>query len=102
MQLGVAVGLALTTVVFNRTAKDRAEQLGTPFDSKVPGSAPLAVLLSGYRAAQWTAFGFSMLSLALVVVFLRGIGKVGRRVEAPPVDEKTSSQAEEKNGIPSA
>ena len=40
----------MSTIVFNRVS-----------DRDVPALGPHAATLKGYRAAQWTAFGFAMI-----------------------------------------
>lgn len=41
-------------------------------------SGTKAAFLSGLRAAQWLSFGFGGVALAVTVVGLRNIGKIGR------------------------
>ncbi|KAF9456822.1 major facilitator superfamily domain-containing protein [Collybia nuda] len=63
-QLGTAVGLTVTTVVFNRVTLMSSE--GRP-------------TLKSYQAAQWTSFAFGMLATLLAIVFFRGVGVVGHQ-----------------------
>jgi len=64
-QLGTAVGVTVSTVVFNNVG------------SKIgPGEDTIWM----YRAAQWTNFSFGVISTALGVIFFRGVGVVGDRV----------------------
>lgn len=86
--MGAAFGLAITTIVSNRATTRHASQIGASFDPKVPDSAPPSALLYGYRAAQWTTFSFAMFSLILVIVFLRNIGRVGRKDDTPSTIER--------------
>ncbi|KAG8923575.1 hypothetical protein FRC00_006067 [Tulasnella sp. 408] len=80
MQVGGAIGLAISGVVADRVTQKEARKLGVDFDPASSDSLkpPLEATLKGYRAAQWLAFAFCMLALTLVVSVLRGIGKVGR------------------------
>ncbi|KAG8911662.1 hypothetical protein FRC00_006055 [Tulasnella sp. 408] len=80
MQVGGAIGLAISGVVADRVTQKEARKLGVDFDPANSNSSkpPLEATLKGYRAAQWLAFAFCMLALTLVVSVLRGIGKVGR------------------------
>ncbi|KAG9017798.1 hypothetical protein FRB93_004609 [Tulasnella sp. JGI-2019a] len=77
MQIGAALGLAVTTVIADRITTNESRKLGFDYDPKSPGYVPPEALLHGYRAAQWACLGFCMFSLALILVFLRDIGKVG-------------------------
>lgn len=52
IQLGTAVGLAVTTIVYDRISTQASFENGT---TTVPQAQ-----LKGYRAAQWTAFAFAM------------------------------------------
>jgi len=76
-QLGPAVGITVTTVVFNSVG------------SKIgPGEDTIWM----YRAAQWTNFSFGAIATVLGVIFFRGVGVVGYR--AP----KSTSVLENKCG----
>lgn len=64
LQIGSAVGLAITTVVADRVTRTEAAKRGIDFDPRAPLGAsalPADALLRGYRAAQWTSFGCTML-----------------------------------------
>ncbi|PPQ71259.1 hypothetical protein CVT24_009513 [Panaeolus cyanescens] len=82
-QLGTAVGVTVTTVVYNSIhSKPRAQE-----DAILP-----------YRAAFWTAFAFGIVATILGVVFFRGVGVVGtRRVkkEVEPESARDSSTEDE-------
>ncbi|KJA16450.1 hypothetical protein HYPSUDRAFT_147747 [Hypholoma sublateritium FD-334 SS-4] len=73
-QLGTAVGVTVTTVVYNNVGSRLA-----------PGEDVLAM----YRAAQWTAFAFGILATVIGVICFRGVGVVGFR------EPKTSSSTME-------
>lgn len=70
-QFGGSVGLGLVALV---------SSVVTDESGLADKTAP-AALLEGYRAAFWTCLGAAALSCALVAVGLRGIGKVGLKVE---------------------
>jgi len=102
-KLGASIGLALTSVVLDKTIAKKVHSLGV---SVPPGGAasdntPPEALLAGYRAAQWLSFAFVMVGLTLAVVFLRDIGVIARKhpepenVQAGDVErqEKTSEEA---------
>ena len=77
IQLGTALGITVTTVVFNRVGT----KLGPDGDT-----------LQMYSAAQWTAFAFGIIATILGIVFFRGVGVVGHR--AP----KSTSISESEKG----
>ena len=71
-QLGPAVGITVTTVVFNSVG------------SKIgPGEDVLWM----YRAAQWTNLSFGVIATVLGVIFFRGVGVVGYRVPKSGIEE---------------
>lgn len=70
-QLGTSLGLAVTTVVFNRVIQHDSEKLG------VANGIVREAQLDAYRAAQWTCFAFGILATLLGIIFLRGVGIVG-------------------------
>lgn len=63
MQVGGAVGLALTGVIADQVTQKVAKKLGVDFDPRSPESVqpPMEATLKGYRAAQWLSFAFCML-----------------------------------------
>ncbi|KAK2802524.1 hypothetical protein FQN50_007330 [Emmonsiellopsis sp. PD_5] len=65
-QIGMSVGLALTAVISTAVSKHE-------MDSGRGGQA----MLKGYQATYWTAFGASIMIVALSWWGLRSIGKVG-------------------------
>jgi len=97
-QLGTAVGVTVTTIVFDRVGEmDMRKNMGMRFPPRddnslsangtsfadpsqlmgQPPPPPPQNMLGGYQAAQWTSFGFGMLAVLLAIVFLRGVGVVG-------------------------
>lgn len=64
-QLGTAFGLTITTTVYNEVIKRRLRVFAS--DGNVtgevidPNNPPKEILLLGFRAAQWGAFGFPVL-----------------------------------------
>lgn len=68
-QVGKAVGLALSAVVANSiTEQSRFQDKDSP-----------DALMIGYRAAWWFCFGLSAVTLAVGVLGLRKVGKVGEK-----------------------
>ena len=67
-QLGTAVGITVTTVVFNSVGSN----IGQGEDT-----------LPMYRAAQWTCFAFGIIAATLGITFFRGVGVVGYRAPKP-------------------
>ncbi|KAF9556947.1 MFS general substrate transporter [Agrocybe pediades] len=68
VQLGTAMGVTVSTVVFNNVGKDIPEGGDT---------------IDKYRAAQWAAFAFGVIATALCVISFRGVGVVGERARKP-------------------
>ncbi|KAL0949753.1 hypothetical protein HGRIS_009791 [Hohenbuehelia grisea] len=75
-QLGTALGIPVSTIVFNRVVAQDSRRMGIIVDA-TGSNAPPQARLNGYRAAQWTAFAFGILATILAVIFLRNIGIVG-------------------------
>ncbi|PPR06397.1 hypothetical protein CVT26_004843 [Gymnopilus dilepis] len=80
-QLGTAVGVTVTTVVFNRISE------------RIPSNEDN---LRAYRAAQWTAFAFGLVATVLGVIFFRNVGVVGDRSPPKPQAPADSISAHEK------
>lgn len=84
-KLGISIGLALTSVVLDKTITKKVHSMGV---SVPPGgaafdNAPPEALLAGYSAVQWLNFAFVMVGLTLAVVFLRDIGVVAGKHPEP-------------------
>ncbi|KAF9478870.1 MFS general substrate transporter [Pholiota conissans] len=79
-QLGTAVGVTVTTVVYNNVG-----------ENLIPGADVIVM----YRAAQWTAFAFGIIATCLGVIFFRGVGVVGFRAPKSVTSESLLSRAEE-------
>ncbi|KAN0121010.1 efflux transporter [Russula decolorans] len=74
-QIGSAIGLSVSTIVFNGVLKAQSNSLGVSLD-KGSDDAPPAAQLKAYQAAMWTGFAFGILC-TLLCLFLRGAGIVG-------------------------
>ena len=59
--IGSAIGLSVSTIVFNGVLKAQSSLLRVPVDQGGNG-APLAAQLKAYQAAMWTGFAFGILS----------------------------------------
>ncbi|GME35261.1 uncharacterized protein K452DRAFT_272011 [Neofusicoccum parvum] len=70
-QFGTAVGLAIMAVISSNVTSR------SDFPNK---SSPLA-LLEGYRASFWACFGAMILSIGIGAFGLRGVGRVGLKIE---------------------
>ncbi|KAF9048977.1 major facilitator superfamily domain-containing protein [Panaeolus papilionaceus] len=78
-QLGTAVGVTVTTVVYNSVTSKR-------------GVVHRGQDIEPYRAAFWTAFAFGVVATALGIFFFRGVGVVGtRKVEAVRTESGTGT-----------
>ncbi|KAF7987040.1 hypothetical protein HWV62_163 [Athelia sp. TMB] len=85
-QIGTAFGLTISTIVYDRVvARDESS-----IDSH-------SATLKGYKAAQWTAFGFAMLSAVLATMFLRGVGIVGYSKHSVIQDEEKAAREKEQH-----
>jgi hypothetical protein len=74
-QIGNSVGLAITSIV--AASVTAAERSGSGQASgDVTGS-----LWQGYRASFWTCFGACVMSSMICASGMRGLGKVGLKVE---------------------
>lgn len=58
-QIGSAIGLSVSTIVFNRVLKAQSSLLGVTMEQGVNG-APLEAQLKAYQAAMWTGFAFGI------------------------------------------
>jgi hypothetical protein len=77
-QIGSAIGVSVSTVVFNGVLRAQSRRLDVVLDAQ-GDNAPLPAQLKAYKAAMWTGFSFGLLCTILGVVFLRGVGIVGVR-----------------------
>lgn len=83
--LGTSVGLSITNVAQIGGMKSEAERLGLSVNVDAPVTEiPPAVLLKGYRLAQWTGFAFGacgrirssmILGIRRLIVFHRPINR---------------------------
>ncbi|SCV73125.1 BQ2448_7050 [Microbotryum intermedium] len=82
-QLGTAIGLAIATIVQTKVVDQKVAHTVVSTSATVP---PFAVE-AGLRAAFWTCAAFSFTGLIVVIVCLRGIGRVGTRTKKVKVVE---------------
>jgi hypothetical protein len=97
-QIGLAIGISISTIVFNGVLKAQSNRLGVTLNAQ-GDNAPMPAQLKAYKAAMWTGSAFGILGvycvgartlvcfthrtftgMILCFVFLRGVGIVG---EAP-------------------
>ncbi|KAI9464426.1 efflux transporter [Lactarius psammicola] len=108
-QIGSAIGVSVSTIVFNSVLRMQSSRLGVAADAE-GDNALLPAQLKAYKAAMWTGFAFSMLCMMLCV-FLRGAGIVGQTPaqdspahpnpeDGVPVDEKRPDSADQKHNAP--
>jgi len=79
-QLGISFGLAITATVSNAVTTKETSRFGIVPNAEGT-NIPLAALLKGYRAAQWTGFAFAMGALVLSALLFRGVGIIGGKGE---------------------
>ncbi|KAH9072349.1 efflux transporter [Lactarius deliciosus] len=105
-QIGSAIGVSVSTIVFNSVLRTQSRRLGVVADAQ-GDNVPLPAQLKAYKAAMWTGFTFGILC-TLLCVFLRGAGIVGQThvpdspahpnpEEGVPVDEKRQDSADQKH-----
>ncbi|TRM64811.1 major facilitator superfamily domain-containing protein [Schizophyllum amplum] len=82
IQLGTSMGIAVSTVVYDRVLASRATAMGVTLNEQ-HSNAPRPAQLDAYHAAQWTAFAFGALAALLALLFLRGVGIVGHKRTKP-------------------
>ncbi|TFK64329.1 putative efflux transporter [Pluteus cervinus] len=80
-QVGTALGVTISTIVFNRIRLSEVTHDGV--------AAPSTPGLQAYKGAQWTAFTFGILATVLVIVSLRGVGVISNK---SGLDEPSSSE----------
>lgn len=77
-QIGRAIGLALATAVQTAVIAKEMGVSVVQVGEKGHGLEPWdPALRAGIRATAWFSFGMSILSMLIVVIFIRGIGIVG-------------------------
>ncbi|KAJ7146260.1 major facilitator superfamily domain-containing protein [Mycena epipterygia] len=85
-RIGTSLGLAITSSI--ATATSEKYQHAHP---ELALNSP-EVLMVGFRAAGWTCFAVSVLSFAIAIFGLRGVGIIGRNAEKPEVANGASSR----------
>ncbi|KAF9497440.1 MFS general substrate transporter [Pleurotus eryngii] len=96
-QLGTALGVTVTTIVFNRVVAHDARRLGLdPASSSAEGGVPAhsPPMLAGYRAAQWTAFAFGAVATLVTLATMSGVGIVGDRKGTPSPSNASPSSVD--------
>ncbi|KAI9433575.1 efflux transporter [Lactarius indigo] len=104
-QIGSAIGVSVSTIVFNSVLRTQSKQLGVVADAQ-GDNVPLPAQLKAYKAAMWTGFAFGILC-TLLCVFMRGAGIVGQThvpdspahpsPEDVPIDEKRRDSTDQKH-----
>ncbi|KAH6901322.1 major facilitator superfamily domain-containing protein [Coprinopsis sp. MPI-PUGE-AT-0042] len=83
-QLGTAVGVSVSTVIFNSVTSSRT--IGDIPVREGPGQN-----LASYHAAQWSNFAFGIIGTVIAVICFRGVGVVGDRKRKTTSDEETAT-----------
>ncbi|KAG1868619.1 major facilitator superfamily domain-containing protein [Suillus subluteus] len=98
-QLGTAVGLALSTLVFNIVVDNESADVGITVNS-AGTNAPHFAQLKGYRSAQWTCASFALMAALLAALFLHGAGIIGdkKTIRHVDSDETIAVRYESKEG----
>ncbi len=64
-QIGTALGVTVSTIVFNRVVAQDSLNMGIVVDN-ANSNAPREALLNGYKAAEWTAFAFGAIGSSFI------------------------------------
>ncbi|KAF5385630.1 hypothetical protein D9757_003546 [Collybiopsis confluens] len=80
-QIGTALGVTVSTVVFDRVLESKATKNGISMENLTSVEEPRRLTLPAYRAAFWTGFAFGICACLLTVIFLR-VGVIGHRDSA--------------------
>ncbi len=64
-QIGTALGVTVSTIVFNRVVAQDSLNMGIVVDN-ANHNAPREALLNGYKAAEWTAFAFGAIGSSFI------------------------------------
>ncbi|KAH9967497.1 efflux transporter [Russula dissimulans] len=80
-QIGSAIGLSVSTIVYNKVLRMQSGRLGVSAglqggDSESGDAASRAAQLKAYQAAMWTGFALGMFC-TILCLFLHGVGVVG-------------------------
>ncbi|KAI0761546.1 efflux transporter [Trametes elegans] len=92
-QVGVAFGIAISTIVFNTTLGKTAREYGVEVN-KSGTNAPREAQLVAYKDAMWTGFAFGLFGALLAAVFLRNAGIVGHRKAKDARSDTTAADPE--------
>jgi hypothetical protein len=81
-QIGNSVGLAITSIVAASVTAADGGYDGSPYDDGAGGSTRgVMALWEGYKASFWTCFAACVVSSLICAGGMRGLGKVGLKVE---------------------
>lgn len=75
-RLATAIGLAVTSEIADSVSKTYSNK-HPDLDAQSP-----EVLMVGFRAAGWTCFASTLLSIIIVILGLRGLGIIGEKTRA--------------------
>ncbi|KAF9077668.1 putative efflux transporter [Rhodocollybia butyracea] len=81
-QLGTALGVTVSTVVFDRVLESREADNGFNVDNSTASTEPQWLTFPAYKAAMWTCFAFGMCACFLTIIFLR-VGVIGHGDATP-------------------
>jgi hypothetical protein len=63
-QIGSAIGLSVSTIVFNSILRAQSRHLGVSVDQK-EDNTPMVAQLKAYQATMWTGFAFGILCMCV-------------------------------------
>ncbi|KAF9034485.1 putative efflux transporter [Hymenopellis radicata] len=94
-QIGTALGVTVSTIVFNRVVAKQALEMGV-IANETNSNVPRPALLDAYKAAEWTAFAFGVVATIFAVLFFWNVGIVGDE-DAPEARPRRSTAAADSN-----
>ena len=65
-QIGLAIGISVSTIVFNGVLKAQSSRLGVSLNAQ-GDNAPMPAQLKAYKAAMWTGSAFGILGVCVVL-----------------------------------
>jgi hypothetical protein len=97
-QIGTALGVTVSTVVYDRVLESRAADNGISISNSTAANEPGWLTIPAYRAAFWSNFAFGMCACSLTIIFLR-VGVIGHRPPPQTLKEDVEEQRTATNSV---
>ncbi|KAF9077673.1 hypothetical protein BDP27DRAFT_1441720 [Rhodocollybia butyracea] len=88
-QLGTALGVTVSTVVFDRVLESREVDDGFNVDNSTASTEPQWLTFPAYKAAMWTCFAFGMCACFLTIFLRVGVIEHGDATSAGVPEDVT-------------